>query len=53
MTTTINGKGARRKALEICISDYTNLQKLDFYKNYFLLTYNQQPTEDDFIKKRS
>ena len=33
MTMSINGKAARRKALIVGISDYTNLQKLDFCKN--------------------
>jgi hypothetical protein len=33
MTMGINGKAARRKALVVGISDYTNLQKLDFCKN--------------------
>jgi uncharacterized caspase-like protein len=33
MTMNINGKAARRKALIVGISDYTNLQRLDFCKN--------------------
>ena len=33
MTMIINGKAARRKALIVSISDYTNLQRLDFCKN--------------------
>ncbi|MGA9150392.1 MAG: caspase family protein [Candidatus Nitrosopolaris sp.] len=33
MTISINGKSARRKALVVGISDYTNLEKLDFCKN--------------------
>jgi hypothetical protein len=33
MTSSIDGKAARRKALVVGISDYTNLQKLDFCKN--------------------
>jgi tetratricopeptide (TPR) repeat protein len=33
MTISSDGKAARRKALVVGISDYTNLQKLDFCKN--------------------
>jgi uncharacterized caspase-like protein len=33
MTSSINGKAARRKALVVGISEYTTLQKLDFCKN--------------------
>lgn len=33
MTMSIDGKATRRKALIAGISDYTNLQRLDFCKN--------------------
>jgi uncharacterized caspase-like protein len=33
MTMSIDGKATRRKALIVGISDYTNLQRLDFCKN--------------------